>query len=531
MQSPSTSSPCSSSSSNPPTPNLTLKWACALKNVSHSSTPASILDFISNYQTKGGIAMLPPHRDSTLLLCDALMMTHPDIWMLAYYGSEDGEYLGVNYQLPCSGFFRDPGEGGYVVNDDEGWTNEHYMTCVAQNGTPVPCSMSVGNSYISCVDGCELQPCENGESHCSSLENEEERASCEAEITWCEQYEIKNVTEEDGPRGFIPLYVYCLDKEMVCPVKNWDFSESRDVAGNCYYEDKTTLVNRSGTNLVGAFRQWNYDPRYRPWYIGAKEEQKQHWTAPYAFTGRYDLDLGTTYVKPTYKTDEQWRRIFQGVCGLDYRFTDIAGFLSSNYQDGDTIVAIVEENDPNYVIATSMGGSGGKSVSSSDETQPCPTDDTEVECKAVRVKVSELDNVISLSFALQLEAGFPDAELLSVTFGDTIFASQTKEFKLDDFDWRILILSPIEAQQGDVIMAQDSMVAAVVIPSVLGNTREVAFADWRFTGIFMFNCILLNLACLSFIGENSDELCLVRMWLLHFFFVSALAPLFVKTYR
>ena len=60
---------------------------------------------------------------------------------------------------------------------------------------------------------------------------------------------------------------------------------------------------------------------------------------------------------------------------------------------------------------------------------------------------------------------------------------------------------------------------------------EVAVGDWRFTGAFISACVLLNLACLSFLGENTDELCLLRMWLLHFCFVQALAPLIVKTYR
>ena len=48
---------------------------------------------------------------------------------------------------------------------------------------------------------------------------------------------------------------------------------------------------------------------------------------------------------------------------------------------------------------------------------------------------------------------------------------------------------------------------------------------------FIFGCILLNLACLSFVGDNSDDLCLLRMWLIPFCAVLALAPLLAKIYR
>jgi len=107
-------------------------------------------------------------------------------------------------------------------------------------------------------------------------------------------------------------------------------------------------------------------------------------------------------------------------------------------------------------------------------------------------------------------------------------------------------LSPIEAQSADTIGANEALVVGILAPSLLGalvcsvvlgyvvwyrNRREIATSDWRFTGAFIFNCVLLNLACLSFIGENTDELCLLRMWLVPLCFVLALAPLLVKTHR
>lgn len=181
--------------------------------------------------------------------------------------------------------------------------------------------------------------------------------------------------------------------------------------------------------------------------------------------------MGMTYVKPIYKTNEEGRRVFEGVLALDYKFLDIAEFLSTSYEESETvIVAIVEETSPHYVIATSKGGVGSKKVLASDETQPCP--DASADCKTVRMQVSELNNIVSEAFSTQLEAGFPDTELLPVTFEGSVYASQTLRFNLpgqDGINWRILILSPIEAKEGDNILADSSMVAAIIVPPLVGG--------------------------------------------------------------
>ena len=107
-------------------------------------------------------------------------------------------------------------------------------------------------------------------------------------------------------------------------------------------------------------------------------------------------------------------------------------------------------------------------------------------------------------------------------------------------------MSPLEPKSEDTIKRGDSTFALILVPVIFGtlicsvffalfikNRKEedIACSDWRFTGAFIFGCILLNLACLSFIGENTNGLCLLRMWLLPFCAVLALAPLLVKIYR
>ena len=61
--------------------------------------------------------------------------------------------------------------------------------------------------------------------------------------------------------------------------------------------------------------------------------------------------------------------------------------------------------------------------------------------------------------------------------------------------------------------------------------RIVIYGDWRFTSAFICGCAKLNLSTLLLIGPNTNALCLGRMWTFHLFFVFALAPLMVKTWR
>ena len=227
--------------------------------------------------------------------------------------------------------------------------------------------------------------------------------------------------------------------------------------------------------------------------------QKPYWTAPYIFVESVDVssNMGTTYIKPMYKTDEEGRKVFDGLLALDYTFLDIADFLSASYEDSDTIiVAIIEESSPNYVIATSKGGIGSKFVNASDETQICPSDTDASECKIVQIEVNELDDAASEAFSTHFEAGFPEFEILPITFNGVAYASQTKLLTLEGgMDWRLLILIPIEMQREDTLMTGDPLVAAIFVPSLLGFTIcSIFFAlfiknrEHREIGMFFLHC-------------------------------------------
>ena len=66
------------------------------------------------------------------------------------------------------------------------------------------------------------------------------------------------------------------------------------------------------------------------------------------------------------------KNVFMGVLALDFKLTTFASFLIDNYGGSDTIVVIVEDAPPNYIIASSMRSTGIKKVLKEDETKECP---------------------------------------------------------------------------------------------------------------------------------------------------------------
>jgi hypothetical protein len=253
--------------------------------------------------------------------------------------------------------------------------------------------------------------------------------------------------------------------------------------------------------------------------------------------------------------------VFAGVLAVDFTFTDISNFLIDNYQGTDTTVVIFEREEPHYFVAASTGSTGVRKVLISDGVTPCAADASSDECTAVRATAGDMDEVdadaiIRASFANQKAAGFPSDELVSSApkgFG-SIYASQVMSFTtstgsqqgVTELNWYIMIMMPVETEDSDTILKGDLLfgilitvatVGAVVCFILIGllvkkrKKREVIAADWRFLSAFLASCALLNLSTLSFLGPNTNETCLVRMWLVHFFLALSLSLLFTKTYR
>lgn len=220
---------------------------------------------------------------------------------------------------------------------------KHLNSCVdAETGAPTQCLLNPGASYIACRGGEEgddegglcpqIEPCPN-QPACPA--NDEQ---CNATVKWCRQYNIVQApsdTESTG-RGFIPITNFCHDdrghftQEPGTVLDPFGDNRETDERSSCRFGDGS-LVQRNlsgdyaacGNNVTcdtvfaGGYSSSEYDPRYRPWYINTREQQRPNWTPPFAF---FTLGLGITYAEPIYTTEEgTGRQIFAGVIAVDYR--------------------------------------------------------------------------------------------------------------------------------------------------------------------------------------------------------------------
>lgn len=541
--------------------------------------PIKIQRLITTYRTNKAFPndFEAPDRDNFFALGDAILKTFPHD--LIYYGLEDGTFVGHQVS-PRRAMYREPGQSGYSLNDAGAMAEmgKHLNSCIDEEGNQILCLLRGHEKFIKCQGNCNtLQKCQDADSqrNCSHLfdGNTNDIFECESKIKWCKSYEIEAITvSDDRKMGFIPRTAFCIDSSGKPTQTQGENSElGEDGLGNCYNLDGATPVDRSlsgdyaycggdgvicNSTFVGGYESLNYDPRFRPWYIKTKEKQKPNWIDPYAFFQPHE-QMGITYSHPIYTTDKDGKNVFSGVVALDFTLEGIASFLTKNYAESDSIVVVVEKAEPNYIIASSDGSIGVERVLIDDNSKPClevDRDEARVLCTAIRIPVTQLnkspnDLVISRSHEAQKKHNFPESELVvsRVDELDMIYASQMKTFSIEGgIEWRILIICPVEKENDDTIIPGDKDFAFLVTPSVVGfvvcfillflfmnnrNQKEIIASDWKYTGAFILGCSLLNLACLSMIGPNTNELCLARMWVMNFFFVFALAPLLVKIYR
>jgi len=540
---------------------------------------------ISNFRYSGGFAnnLAAPDRDAYLVLDNSLPMP------LIYYGLEDGSITGYYKGGTSSmGYYREPGNSGYDASDP--LMGKHLRSCIDKNdGSPTECLLSPGDAYVECINDCELVLCpdEDSQRDCSVLEGTEETSECSAKQKWCPQYRI--TTHDDNvTRGFIPLTNYCHDirglftqepgktvigytpstYDLGAVVNPADGSSAVHKLGDCYHADGTTLVNRSlawdyaycgnsgeqcDTAFVGGYESNEYDPRYRPWYIDTKAGQKAEWLDPYPF---FDLGLGITNAHPIYDIVDG-KNVFAGVLAVDYRFEDISAFLIDSYGGTDTMVAIYEDKDPNYIIALSTGTAANSLVLTEDPTTPCPVDSgTDVPCDPVRVQMADLtgneqDDVLAKAYEKHLEAGYPK-ELITVRSSSAvdadIYLSQSALYEQfgANLRWRVVIASPGERSESDAILKGHPLFPTMLVIGVVGfvicmvffaifyrkrHKRAVLYSDYRFTGAFLLGCAVFNCATLTLVGPNTNPLCMLRMWSFHVLLVIPIAFLLVKTWR
>lgn len=240
---------------------------------------------------------------------------------------------------------------------------------------------------------------------------------------------------------------------------------------------------------------------------------------------------------------------------------------------------IYEDDAPNYLIGTSTGIDSANFMLTDDLTQPCPVDrGNNVPCTPVRVAVLDIGGgvmnqdgdmttttttstasnpmnlVLARAAQRHMEAGYPQ-NLLSLkgsenTIKSQVYVSQSTLYTQPgaELAWRIIIVAPGASSVSDSITldTNSSLVVGIAIVGALGVficsaflyifyskrlEKAVVFADWRFTCAFICGCILLNGSTFTLLGENTDFMCMLRLWTFHIFLVLTLSPLFVKVWR
>ena len=474
-----------------------------------------------------------------------------------YYGMEDGSFLFYSDSLSDDEPFvsyREPGDSGYDAVNVPEEMQKYFDLCINRDdGSPEACVMAEGATYIECTNGCELQRCPDADSQrdCSALPATN-RTECESKVRWCAQYTLQQAPE-GGSLGFVPRVYACIDEkgQMSQNPGNVLKNSNTGELGSCYFGNGVTMVNQTiegdfaycggdgavcNNTFLGMYRSRDYDPRYRSWYLLAKERQAEVWSDPYPFFS--NLKMGITFNRPIYSI-EGGKNVFKGVLAVDYSLGQIADFLREQYAGTDISVLVVEAKGPNYVIAASTGSPAAILVSNEDESQPCPSEENQdTLCTVVRVPIDELngvpaDAILQRAFDAQDSAGWPKSELVSVKVSDdplsAVYVSQSETFEQENanLQWRVIVVMPTDRSTNDAVVRGDSVFVIICLLGGLGfflcfmmflfffgkrENRAVIHADWRFTCAFILGCATLNLSTFTLLGENTDPLCMLRMW-------------------
>ncbi|CAB9504152.1 expressed unknown protein [Seminavis robusta] len=510
--------------------------------------PWTVLNLLQHYHQNGGFpnGLTVRDRDAFNTISYSLFQTYdvPRMYGL-YYASEAGMFAGYSGGNASAGTYREPVNSGYSIHDMD--MQQYYHACVDPvTGEATTCDMVEGTEYVQCQEDCVLEPCHSQQTPCNST------SDCLQQQKWCPKYQIQKASNND--LGFVPRTWYC---------HGMDGKYTQNIPGirgdSCLFADGITVyaycqvANKTICNDVftGGFRSSDYDPRVRPWYRATRQRQMPTWTPPYRFSNHLNL-LGITYSEPVYLWQGD-RHVFAGVFSVDYTLDSLSELLvgSDGTVSPSTTFVIFEHAEPNYLIASSSGLSPTRNVN---ESLPCTAN--EEEC--MRVTMSEVTNdALQRAYRLQKEGDFPDGLVEfkisnRLGAGRDVFVSKSSvvyQTKNKELQWILLVVSPVDhiVTTTSPLSTNDTLLAVVCTIAIIGSGLCLGMAIWFywkrkspavilterwFTQAFLIGCALMNLSTFAyFLGEATQELCMLRMWAFPLCFSMAISPLFVKTYR
>ena len=220
----------------------------------------------------------------------------------------------------------------------------------------------------------------------------------------------------------------------------------------------------------------NYDPRNRPWYMGATAGKKPIWTDIYTF---FQGDLGITAAQSFY--DSQGN--FRGVMGVDIVLGQISDFLRAMKISRSGQIFIIERS--------------GALVGSSTDEQPYIVSTNE---KAKRLQSTDSKNILTRAAAKHIISNFnltqaePPNNLKFQLNGEWIFVHIRSYRDSIGLDWLVVVVIPESDFMTDINANTRSTILLCIAALMLATIMGILTASSIAKPILCLNLAAKNIA-------------------------------------
>jgi hypothetical protein len=275
--------------------------------------------------------------------------------------------------------------------------------------------------------------------------------------------------------------------------------------------------------------------------------------------------------------------LFEGVLGQSYDLSVLSELLKdSTFHIPGSRVFVLEQQEPYYLIGTTIHSfqygmvqfgndvvmnmteyrtfSGNvtdgitKWVLATNHSQLCPylhgSNPFEVTienptyldlCTTVRISIHEFFDPISYrAFQEYYNMNFipnPLGIYYKVddnAVGTSAYVAYTKSYTKENLQWQVFVISDVKRSSTDAILKGTLLFTMICIIATIGfgtcfimfycfyqrrTQKAIIHADWRFTCAFIIGCAMVNISSYALLGDNTNQLCMLRMWSFNVLFV------------
>lgn len=450
--------------------------------------PIQALEIFASYYNTNSFpnSLLSPDRELALDYIKPIQDFLQDTNIKIYYALEDGTVLGYwhsSYNFIPDLVYREPGISGFSVDEKNGGgIMEQYWDVCVNDGTGASerCLLQENDLYVSCIDDCDLIECQGSSTTNTNMFDEK---------IYCKNYEIKTFSGSEQ-LGYVPASFHCIDKDYLiseeagkilvessegfridgsCTFKNGDPVQRKDITGPYGYCINEPNGVCSAT-YMGAYTTFNYDARFRGWYIASREALVPVFADPYIYVFG---TIGMTYTYPIFDNTEKakGKTVFAGVLAADFELEDVRRFLIHNFGESQVDVAIYEDKEPHKLIATSTPNTPSfvyRILSDDGVKRDCTQEEIDARlCQAEQLTIQDLENYsiadtvlqkAHLAFEERVDLNDDNSYVVIDADDENLYRVSVflYEVQSKNLKWRILISMPLEAALGDDELDGDS---------------------------------------------------------------------------